>query len=70
MPAPDVSPMAHSQAAVLTLGLQNYMARTGRAPKDLNELLAAKDIQNIPPPPPGTKYVINAKQRQVVLVKQ
>ena len=62
--------MAFSNATVLTMGLQEFMAKNGRAPNDLNELVTAKLIQKIPPPPRGYQYAIDAKRKQVVAVKQ
>lgn len=70
VPAPNVSPMEFSNATYLTLLVQDFYAKNGRVPKDINELVTAKMIQTPPKPPPGTRYVIDAKNRQVVIVRQ
>ena len=62
--------MAFSNTTVLTMGLQEFMAKNGRAPNDLNELVTAKLVQKIPPLPAGYKYTIDAKRKQVMAVKQ
>ena len=62
--------MAFSNAAALTMSLQEFMAKNGRAPNDLNELVTAKLVRHIPPPPPGYRYTIDAKRKQVVAEKQ
>jgi|APGre2960657505_1045072.scaffolds.fasta_scaffold16944_1 hypothetical protein len=62
--------MAYSNATALTMGLQEFMAKNGRAPSDVNELVTAKLVQKIPPLPLGYKYEIDAKRKQVVVSKQ
>ncbi|MFM8468446.1 MAG: hypothetical protein ACKODH_00505 [Limisphaerales bacterium] len=78
-PAPEPPPpanaanaleMAMSNATALTMGLQEYMAKNGKPPADLNELVTAKLVQKIPPLPPGYKYEIDAKRKQVTVTKQ
>jgi len=49
--------------------VQEYFDKHGRLPKDLNELVAAKMLLKAPVPPPGTKYVIDARRKQVVIVR-
>lgn len=61
--------MAMSNAGALTMGLQEYMAKNGKPPADLNELVTAKLVQKIPPIPPGYKYEIDAKRKQVIVTK-
>ena len=51
------------------MGLQEYMAKNGKPPADLNELVTAKLVQKIPPLPPGYKYEIDAKRKQVIVTK-
>jgi hypothetical protein len=67
--ASNLNPMDYSNASGLTLMVQEYYGKHGRVPKDLNELVAAKMLLKVPTPPPGTKYVIDAKRRQVVIVR-
>jgi len=63
--------MAQSNCAVLTLALQTYMgSHNNQAPADVNELVKAQQLRAVPQPPAGWKYSIDAKNRQVVLVKQ
>ena len=69
-PAPNVSPMDHSNAAGLTLMIQEFYDKNGRVPKDLNELVTAKMLLRAPTPPPGTRYVIDPKGRRVVIVRK
>lgn len=62
--------MAASNASVLTMGLQHFISKHGRIPNSVEELLAAKSIAIIPPPPAGYKYVIDANAKRVVAVRQ
>ncbi len=63
--------MAQSNCAVLTLALQTYMGNhNNQAPADVNELVKVQQLRAVPQPPAGWKYSIDAKNRQVVLVKQ
>lgn len=63
--------MAQSNCAVLTLALQTYMGNhNNQAPADVNELVKAQQLRAVPLPPAGWKYSIDAKNHQVVLVKQ
>lgn len=66
----NVAEMAFSNTTMLTMGLQEFMAKNGRAPNDLQELVTAKLVQKIPPLPAGYKYSIDAKRKQVLAVKQ
>ena len=62
--------MAQSNCAVLTLALQTYMgSHNNQVPADVNELVKAQQLRTVPLPPAGWKYSIDAKNRQVVLVK-
>ena len=62
--------MAMSNATALTMGLQEFMAKNGRAPTNVNELVTAKLVQKIPPLPPGYKSEIDAKRKQVTVAKE
>jgi len=64
-----VSPMAYSDAAGLSLKVSEFYDKNGRVPKDLNELVTAKMLLRLPTPPPGMRYVIDAKNRSVLLVR-
>lgn len=66
----EITPMEQSQAAYLTLQLQEYSAKHGKVPTDLGELVAAKMLPKMPVAPQGFRYEIDAKNRQVVLVRQ
>lgn len=63
----DPTPMEQSQAAYLTLQVQEFAAKNGRVPTDLSELVAAKMLPKIPPAPRGFRYEIDPKNRQVLL---
>ena len=69
-PPREPTPMEQSQAAYLTLQVQEFAAKNGRVPNDLAELVTAKMLPKIPNPPAGMKYVIDPKNRQVLLVRQ
>ena len=49
----EITPMEQSQAAYLTLQVQEFAAKNGRVPADLNELVAAKMLPKIPQAPRG-----------------
>lgn len=62
--------MAFSNASILTLMLQEYEAANKRMPATIKELETVKTYGPIPPAPPGFRYVIDPKRKQVVAVKQ
>jgi hypothetical protein len=51
----------------LTQALRKYSAERRRVPASLNELVAAGYIQNLPPPPAGQAFAIDAKNVRVIL---
>lgn len=65
----EATPMEQSQAAYLTLQVQEFAAKNGRVPTDLSELVAAKMLPKLPVPPRGFRYEIDPKNRQVLLRK-
>jgi hypothetical protein len=44
----------------LTMALRNYVFTTGNKPRKFEDFVAAAHL-NVPPPPPGKKYVITPK---------
>jgi hypothetical protein len=66
----NAAEMAFSNASVLTLMLQEFMAANKRAPSSIKELESIKTYGAVPPPPPGYRYVIDANKKQVTAVKQ
>ena len=55
--------------AELTQVVRRYAAEQRRAPKTLEELVAAGYLSRVPEPPAGKKFAINAKL-EVYLAKQ
>lgn len=66
----NAAEMAASNAAVLTMMLQEYVAANKRLPTTVKELESIKTYGAVPPPPPGFRYVIDANKKQVTAVKQ
>lgn len=66
----NAAEMAASNAAVLTMMLQEYVAANKRLPTTVKELESIKTYGVVPPPPPGFRYVIDPNRKQVVAVKQ
>jgi len=66
----NAAEMALSNASVLTLMLQEFMAANKRAPSSIKELETIKTYGAVPPPPLGYRYVIDANKKQVTAVKQ
>ncbi len=60
---------SNAEAALgdLTQALRKYAAEKQRVPASINEVVAAGYIQNLPQPPAGKRYVIDAKRVAVVL---
>lgn len=67
--AGNAAEMAASNAAVLTMMLQEFMAQQKRVPSTVKELEIIKTYGPLPPPPPGYRYVIDANRKQVLAVK-
>jgi len=66
----NAAEMAFSNATVLTMMLQEFEAQNKRLPTTIKDLEAIKTYGPIPPAPPGFRYAIDAKKKQVVAVKQ
>jgi hypothetical protein len=66
----NAAEMAFSSASVLTLMLQEYESANKRLPTSLKELESIKTYGPVPPTPPGFRFVIDPKRKQVVAVKQ
>lgn len=62
--------MAVSNASVLTMMLQEYEAANKRMPATIKDLESIKTYGPVPSPPPGFRYVIDPKRKQVLAVKQ
>lgn len=62
--------MAFSNATVLTMMLQEFIAKNGKLPNDLNELSTIKTFGAVPLPPHGYKFVMDAKKKAVLAVKK
>lgn len=62
-PAPPASFSALNQALQLWVPIKGF-------PKDLNELVTAKYIAQLPPLPPGKKFAIDQASIRVILVDQ
>ncbi|MBM3875961.1 MAG: hypothetical protein FJ386_04475 [Verrucomicrobia bacterium] len=66
----EVSPGEMSNTSLLTLGLQEFMSEKGRLPADMKELSKYLRYRVEPIPPAGTKFVFDAKNKQVRIVRQ
>jgi hypothetical protein len=66
-PAAIAAPESESDQAQtlerLTQAVRKYAAETRSAPKSLNELVAAGYLAEVPTPPAGKQYVIDAQLR-------
>lgn len=56
--------------AALKQAIQMFQVEEGRWPRDLNELVTAKLIPQIPTPPPGMKLVYDPATGEVKMVRQ
>jgi hypothetical protein len=54
----------------LTQALRKYSFEHQRVPKAIGEVVAAGYVKNMPQPPSGKKFAVDAKTVQVVLVNQ
>ena len=54
----------------LTQAVRKYSVERKQVPKTLSEVVAAGYVQHLPTAPPGKRFEIDPKTRQVVLVKQ
>lgn len=70
VPAPQPAAMpADASAALgaLTEAVRRFGAEKQRVPKDLNEVISAGYIRNMPPAPPGKKFVLNTQRLEITL---
>ena len=67
--APAATPEADLTAilAELTQALRKFSVEKRQVPASLNELAAAGYIKNLPQPPPGKSFAIDAKNVQVIV---
>ena len=63
-----IEPRVGELLVTLTMYLRQYMDQKGSAPDSVNQLIASK-MDSAPQAPPGTMYVIDAKNKEVRLVK-
>jgi len=49
---------------------QDFRSIEMRSPKDLNELVTSKRIDQLPPAPPGKMYKIDEPHLRIILVNQ
>jgi hypothetical protein len=59
-----------STLAELTQALRKYSFDQRRLPKSFSEVIAAGYVKPTPAPPPGKKFEVDAKTKQVVLVNR
>lgn len=78
-PAPVVNPIVVPQAAAgdtsqilgaLTQALRKYAVEHKGMPRNFSELVSAGYVRNLPSPPSGKKFEIDANSARVVLVNQ
>jgi len=72
-PSASVQPgEADMEAALreLTQAVRKYSVERRQVPKTFSEVVAAGYVQHLPTAPPGKKFEIDPKTRQVALVKQ
>lgn len=62
-----VSADASDALAVLTQAVRKYSAERRQVPKNLDEIVRAGYLQNLPAAPPGKKFVLDTKRLEVTL---
>ena len=71
--APGVPPAATDMEAVLgelTQALRKYSVEHRQSPKNLDEVVGAGYVKQMPEAPPGKKFEVDPKTMKVVLVKR
>jgi hypothetical protein len=63
----DKATTQEAKTQMLTDALTTWEDWNGKSPTNLEQLVEKKIIDRIPEPPPGRKYVIDAKKHVVVL---
>jgi hypothetical protein len=66
---PVAGSASHASVEMLTFAVQQFEGTNKRPPANLQELVTAKLISAVPAAPAGMRYEIDAKNRQVRLVK-
>ena len=61
---------ATAALGVLTQAVRKFSAERRRVPENLDEVIRAGYIQNIPDPPAGKKFVLNPKRLEVTLANK
>jgi hypothetical protein len=68
---PETAAGDNSQVlSALTQALRKYAVENKRMPQNFSEVVSAGYVRNLPAPPPGKKFEIDAKTARVVLVNQ
>ncbi len=60
----------HGNVVMLTFAAQQFYGKNQRMPNDLQELADARLIPKVPTAPAGMRFLMDAKEKQVRLVKQ
>jgi len=66
----DAGASEEAQLRQLNIAAGSYMEMTGKFPPDFQALVDKKFLAQIPTPPAGKKFVLNAPAREVQLVPQ
>ncbi len=61
---------ATAALGVLTQAVRKFSAERRRVPANLDELIRAGYIQNVPQPPAGKKFLLDTKRLEVTLVNK
>jgi hypothetical protein len=67
---PALPPNPEKDLSELTMAVRAYYLSQGKHPATLDDLVQARCIYVLPTPPPGKKYVIDAKKMEAALVDQ
>lgn len=63
-----IEPKVGEVIVTLTMHLRRFMQEKGHAPESIGQLISSR-MDSAPRPPPGTMYVIDARAKEVRLVK-
>lgn len=66
---PVAGSAAHASVEMMTFAVQQFVGMNKRVPTNLQELVSARLISAVPAAPAGMRYEIDAKNKQVRLVK-
>lgn len=67
---PATPPNPQTDLPKLVEAVRSHVMSQGKAPDTLDDLVKSGCIDRLPTPPPGKKYVLDAKKTGVVLVNQ